>query len=138
MSITASVARQFWFLSHTMARCTIESHRLLRYSKLSAEATSTTHKKKKKKKKKGEKGPASNTRIELAGYQARVQQFTIENPVIPRDSAPLMPLTENLTFYFIYILKFYISNKHYSIKGVVHCNSATKTLTSVFASPAPY
>lgn len=50
MSITASVARQFWFLSHTMARCTVESQRLLRYSKFSAETKPTTHKKKKKKK----------------------------------------------------------------------------------------
>ena len=43
-----------------------------------------------------------HARIELAGYQARVQQFTIENPVIPRDGAPLMPLKHS-TFYSKYI-----------------------------------
>ena len=56
-----------------------------------------------RKKKEREKWHA---RIELAGYQARVQQFTSENPVIPRDGAPLMPLGCSI-FYSNYIPNFF-------------------------------
>ena len=55
-------------------------------------------------KKKERKKKKRHARIELAGYQARVQQFTSENPVIPRDGAPLMPLGRS-TFYSEYIPK---------------------------------
>ena len=62
-----------------------------------------SNKAKKKKKKKRE--AAAPARIELAGYLARVQQLTIENPVIPRNGALLMPLYNHHSLFLLYTIE---------------------------------
>ena len=60
------------------------------------------------------KKSATTARIELAGYLARAQQLTIENPEVPRNGAPLMLLAKFVICYFIYIVKNFSVMHHLS------------------------